>query len=741
MSAKSCLAAPPSKGLREGDLINVYEALHPVRKKYDFLGLHFGMSKTEIDSIEADQSDSGKCLLEILSVRLKKAPALTWGDIDKALRSKSIGEHLLANELQQTHYGQSAGPSRGRSSCESASDQQPQQKMYKRERKRKFEGDTSPVYRSKTSRVEDSDEKGSKGKRKAKRDHKSFPTNPKESHAIDAKQEFERKIRKRKKRRKSVRVAEHGEKTSGKETRCLKSAKGKGKRKVLPVMKARNVKILHVDETYSDTSQNEYEESHTSSSTNEEDQDLVETLSNEATEIVDSYSAREESSGEGGRSNRHRKGERDEHSDARGKRYRESNISPIATRSTVKTRLSATDLDEDSSSAGEECSGEERGTSNRHRKEERDEVRSKHSDARGKRYRESNISPIATRSTVKTRSPAPVESYSAGEESSGEERGRSNRHRKEERDEVRSKHSDDRGKRYRESNVSPIATRSTVKTRSSATDLDEDSSSAGEECSGEERGTSNRHRKEERDEVRSKHSDARGKRYRESNISPIATRSTVKTRLSATNLDEDSSSAGEECSGEERGTSNRHRKEERDEVRSKHSDDRGKRYRESNVSPIATRSTVKTRLSATDLDEDSSSAGEECSGEERGTSNRYRKEERDEVRSKHSDDRGKRYRESNVSPIATRSTVKTRLSATDLDEDSSSTGEECSGEERGTSNRYRKEERDEVRSKHSDDRGERYRESTVSPIATSSTVKTRSSKHSDNRGNVIGRVM
>ena len=110
MAAKSCLAAPPSKGLREGDLINVYEALHPVRKKYDFLGLHFGMSKTEIDSIEADQSDSVKCLLEILSVRLKKAPALTWGDIDKALRSKSIGEHLLANELQQTHYDQSAGP-------------------------------------------------------------------------------------------------------------------------------------------------------------------------------------------------------------------------------------------------------------------------------------------------------------------------------------------------------------------------------------------------------------------------------------------------------------------------------------------------------------------------------------------------------------------------------------------------------------------------------------------------------
>ena len=458
------------------------------------------------------------------------------------------------------------------------------------------------MYRSKTSRVEDSDEEGSKGKRKAKRDHKSFPTssvNPKESHAIDAKQEFERKIRKRKKRRKSVRVAEHGEKTSGKGTRYLKSAKGKGKRKVLPVKKAKNV---HVYETYSDTSQNE---SHTSSSTNEEDQDLVETLSNEATEIDDSYSAREESSGEGGRSNRHRKGERDE-------------------------------------------------------------VRSKHRDDRGKRYRESNI---ATSSTVKTRSPAPEESYSAGEESSGEERGRSNRHRKEERDGVRSKHSDDRGKRYRESNVSPIATRSTVKTRLSATDLDEDSSSAGEECSGEERGTSNRHRKEERDEVRSKHSDDRGKRYRESNVSPIATRSTVKTRLSATDLDEDSSSAGEECSGEERGRSNRHRKEERDGVRSKHSDDRGKRYRESNVSPIATSSTVKTRLSATDLDEDSSSAGEECSGEERGTSNRHRKEERDEVRSKHSDDRGKRYRESNVSPIATRSTVKTRLSATDLDED------------------------------------------------------------------------
>ena len=516
MAARSSLAASPSEGLRECDLIYVYEALNSVQTKYTFLGLLIGVTKTEIERIEADQSDSATRLLEVLSVRLKKSPALTWGDIDKALRSESIGEHQLANTLQTSQY-ERPGPSRGRSSCDSASDQEPPQKMYKRgnksSRKRKFEGDTSPAYRSKTSRVEDSDEVRSKGKRKAKRDHESFPTssiNPKESHAIDAKQAFERKIRKKKKHRRSVRFAEHGEKAPGKETRYLKSTKGKGKRKVLPVKKARNVKVLNLD---SDSSQNdsECEEPDGSSSMNEENQDAVDSLSNEdeeATELdEESYSTVKESSGEEtGRSNRHSKEKRDEvrpkHSDDRGKRYRESNISSIATSSTVKTRSSVTKLDEDSYPASEVCSGE----GDRHRKGERDEVRSKHSDDRGKRYRKSNISPIATSSKVKSRS---------------------------------SKHSDDRGKRYRKSNINPIATSSTVKTRSSATHLHEDSYSAGEESSGEERGRSNHHRKGERDEVRSKHSDDMGKHYRKSNTSPIATSSTYPS-----NIDEEKYSKG-----------------------------------------------------------------------------------------------------------------------------------------------------------------------------------------------------
>ena len=38
-------------------------------------------------------------MCEVLDVRLKQLPPLTWNDIDKALRSKTIGEQKLANEI------------------------------------------------------------------------------------------------------------------------------------------------------------------------------------------------------------------------------------------------------------------------------------------------------------------------------------------------------------------------------------------------------------------------------------------------------------------------------------------------------------------------------------------------------------------------------------------------------------------------------------------------------------------
>ena len=54
----------------------------------------------EIKSIESNYKDSESCLLEILSSRLKRKPALTCNNIDKALRSRTVDEHTLADDFQ-----------------------------------------------------------------------------------------------------------------------------------------------------------------------------------------------------------------------------------------------------------------------------------------------------------------------------------------------------------------------------------------------------------------------------------------------------------------------------------------------------------------------------------------------------------------------------------------------------------------------------------------------------------------
>ena len=59
---------------------------------------------SEIEKIESQCSDPNKCLLKVLSVRLKQIPSLTWRDIDTALRSGPVGEHLLADGIRR-QYG------------------------------------------------------------------------------------------------------------------------------------------------------------------------------------------------------------------------------------------------------------------------------------------------------------------------------------------------------------------------------------------------------------------------------------------------------------------------------------------------------------------------------------------------------------------------------------------------------------------------------------------------------------
>ena len=90
--------------LGEGDLRVVFNALHSVAENYKFLAVEMNLTMNEIKRIQKQFSDPNECLLEVLSVRLKQIPSLTWREIDTALRSGPIGEVRLANTIRE-QYG------------------------------------------------------------------------------------------------------------------------------------------------------------------------------------------------------------------------------------------------------------------------------------------------------------------------------------------------------------------------------------------------------------------------------------------------------------------------------------------------------------------------------------------------------------------------------------------------------------------------------------------------------------
>lgn len=168
MAAKSGGEAT-TKGLGEDDLAALCEALHPVSKKYTFLGLQLGVKKSEIDMIEAQHDDPGKRLLEILSARMRKAKILTWADVDKALRSAWVDEIKLAESIKEK-YGHPF--SKGSS---------PQERDTKR-RKRKGRRGESPLPRGRGSdRQEEDSEREVSGQVRRKKYPQPLSSKEKES--------------------------------------------------------------------------------------------------------------------------------------------------------------------------------------------------------------------------------------------------------------------------------------------------------------------------------------------------------------------------------------------------------------------------------------------------------------------------------------------------------------------------------------------------------------------------------
>ena len=90
--------------LGEGDLKVVFNALHSVAENYMIFGVEMNLTMNEIKRIQRQFSNPNECLLEVLSVRLKQIPSLTWRDVDTALRSGPVGEVKLANRIRE-QYG------------------------------------------------------------------------------------------------------------------------------------------------------------------------------------------------------------------------------------------------------------------------------------------------------------------------------------------------------------------------------------------------------------------------------------------------------------------------------------------------------------------------------------------------------------------------------------------------------------------------------------------------------------
>ena len=83
----------------EDYLADLYEVLHKISAKYKSFGLQIGLKITKIEEIEADKSKSTERLLEVLTKRVRMTPPLTCAIIVKALRSNTVEEYKMANEI------------------------------------------------------------------------------------------------------------------------------------------------------------------------------------------------------------------------------------------------------------------------------------------------------------------------------------------------------------------------------------------------------------------------------------------------------------------------------------------------------------------------------------------------------------------------------------------------------------------------------------------------------------------
>ena len=100
------MASQPEPTPQLGDLSidnlpELLDILNQVAYKCHNIGLQLGVKESDIKNIEHDSSKCRVQLREILSHRLRQMPALNMSDIVVSLRSDSVQENRLANEIER----------------------------------------------------------------------------------------------------------------------------------------------------------------------------------------------------------------------------------------------------------------------------------------------------------------------------------------------------------------------------------------------------------------------------------------------------------------------------------------------------------------------------------------------------------------------------------------------------------------------------------------------------------------
>ena len=90
--------------LRVNDLPVVVEELNDARAKWYDIGLQLRISVGTLDAIKKDCNSTSDCLRETVTTWLKTYPShLTWSNIVDALKSSTVGEVILAADLEQKY--------------------------------------------------------------------------------------------------------------------------------------------------------------------------------------------------------------------------------------------------------------------------------------------------------------------------------------------------------------------------------------------------------------------------------------------------------------------------------------------------------------------------------------------------------------------------------------------------------------------------------------------------------------